>query len=235
MSGVLLLASLAFAGKAEFDTAAAMAEESVGEPEFASAIGMAMSFCTPDVRDCLDRVLEIKDLDVRQKAYLKAHPPETVAKTATTSVAAPAKTESQTSVQPAVYYPPIMRLDQDTGLQNYASYSRPNAPWEGVQVTNFEVLGKFDKVCVMRDGAPIPLGETVPFAESSTQGTSAFSCPAANIHTGTVLYVPSGSTLMLANFDAYRQAYVVEHVRVANNTGSEPIQWRMITKTNKVR
>lgn len=232
MSGVLLLASLAFAGRAEFDTAAAVAEEAVGTAEFSSAIGMAMAFCTPNVTGCLDRVLEIKDLDVRQRAFLKA---SQSAESATTPVEAPAKTESQASVQPAVSYPPIKRIDQDTGLQNYGSYTRPDAPWKGVEVSNFQFAGKFERVCVMKGSAPIPLGDMVPFAESSTQGTSAFSCPAATILTGTVLYVPSGSALMLANWDGYRQAYVVEHVYVANNTGPEPVQPRSITRCSKQR
>ncbi len=241
MSGVLLLASLALAGQAEFNGAADMAQEAAGTAEFASTIGMAMTYCTPEVPGCLARVMELKDLDAKQTAYAKAHQPA-----ATASVAAPAKTEpavaddtpdasSRTSAQHAVYYPQAIPLDQETYLEYVASYSRPSAPWEGVQVTNFEAAGKFEKVCIMKDGAPVPLGSMVPFAESSTKGTPAFSCPAASIHTGTVLYVPSGSTLMLASWDGYRQAYVVEHVYVANNTGNDPIQWRTIGNCSKQR
>jgi len=200
----LMLAGLALAGQADFDRAIAMAAEDVGTDQFASSIAMAKATCNKKAPDCVAKIAELRDLDLRQRAYVAAHPAPTPT---------PAKAEPRAQVQRAVYYPQTFVVDQPTGFEYVASYSQPPAPWTGVEVRSIkETFPNADLVCLRKDGMDLPMGPEVPFADSAQKGTPVQGCHAAHVGSGQSIWVPSGTTVQIGTFDVTRQAYVVKNV-----------------------
>lgn len=196
-----MLASLALAGQADFDRAIAMASEDVGTDQFGSAIKMAMAACDEKAPGCVGKIAELRDLDLRQRAYDAAHP-------------APVKQPpaEQPQVRPAVYVPPTFVVDQPTGFEDIASYTQPPAPWTGIEVQFLKNhFPDADMVCLMRNGLDLPMGTEVPFAESSQKGTPVYGCRAARVGLGQSIWVPEGTTVQIGTYSVQRQAYVVSH------------------------
>jgi len=171
------------------------------------------------VRDV--ELLELKRLDREQRAY-EADKAESVRPAARVSApVAEAEVdvydfEDEEDVRVAPTARPVVYVDQPTGLDYVASMSPPPAPWTGMQVTNLGVaLPGVQKVCVMRGGAPLPMGGEVPFSFSHDQGSGIFTCPAAMVM-GNAIYAPAGSTLYLAKINPLRQVYVVEKAYTCN-------------------
>lgn len=236
----ILLATLAFAGQAEFEQAYSMAADDAGTEQFSVSLAMAMAQCTDKVPNCVSRVAGLREDDRQQRAWLAAHPPA--------QPAAPAKIEpkaaepalapvAETRVQRTVYAQPAYAVDRETGLEYVGGYGprAPASPWRGVQVTDFQVVGKYQRACVRYGQGMVPMGPEIAFSESHDAGTEVPTCPAATIGTGTVLCVPSGSTIELASWDVYRQAWVVGAAFTCNNSTEEEVQWRTIDNCRRNR
>lgn len=220
MVAAILLASLAFAGQTEFDLAISMASEDVGTDQFASSIAMAKAVCDQKAKDCVSKIAELRDLDLKQRAYVAAHPAPT-----------PAPAKAAPKVQRAAYYPPTFVVDQPTGFEYVASLTKPPAPWTGVEVQY--IKGAFpdaDLVCLRKDGTDLPMGPEVPFADSSQKGTPVQGCHAAHVDVGQSIWVPSGTTVQIGTFDVTRQAYVVKHAYTCSQSAFDdrPVQERTI-------
>ncbi len=223
---IALLASLAFAGQSDFEKAIAMAADDVGSDQFASSIAMAKAVCDKKAKACVSKIAELRDLDLKQRAYVAAQP----------APAAPAKAEPR--VQRAVYYPPTFIVDQPTGFEYVASYSQPPAPWTGVEVQYVKDSFKdADLVCLRKDGMDLPMGPEVPFADSSQKGTPVQGCHAAQLSLGQSIWVPSGTTVQVGAFDIARQAYVVKHAYTCHKgtVSSERIEKEVILGCSMVR
>lgn len=223
----LLLVSLALANEADFQKAIAMAADDVGTDQFASSIAMAKAVCDKKAPDCVAKIAELRDLDLRQRAYAAAHP-----------APAPAPAKAEPKVQRAAYYPPTFVVDQPTGFEYVASYSQPPAPWTGVEVQYIKgAFADADMVCLRKDGMDLPMGPEVPFADSSQKGTPVQGCHAARVDIGQSLWVPSGTLVEVGTFDVTRQAYVVTHAYVCKKGAgsSERIDKEVILGCSMVR
>lgn len=218
-----LLASVAFAATPGeiFDSAHVAAIGAAGTPEFAAAYALADEKCTPKLEretGCDVQLLELKRVDREQREYEadKAEDPRPAARVSAVADAEPELDFDLDDERPAPAARPVVYVDQPTGLDYVASMSPPPAPWNGLQVTNLQVaLPGVQKVCVMRGGAPLPMGGEVPFSFSHDAGSGIFTCPAAMVM-GDAVYVPAGSTLYLAKVDPLRQVYVVEKAYTCN-------------------
>ncbi len=225
MLALILVAAAFAATPAEiFADARIAAIGAAGTPDFAAAYQLADEKCTPKLEretGCDVELLELKRLDREQRAY-EADKAESVRPAARVSApVAEAEVdvydfEDEEDVRVAPTARPVVYVDQPTGLDYVASMSPPPAPWTGMQVTNLGVaLPGVQKVCVMRGGAPLPMGGEVPFSFSHDQGSGIFTCPAAMVM-GNAIYAPAGSTLYLAKIDPLRQVYVVEKAYTCN-------------------
>ncbi len=227
MVAVLLLVPLALAGQADFDRAIAMAADDVGTDQFASSIAMAKAVCDKKAPDCVGKIAELRDLDLRQRAYVAAHP---------APVNQPPAAQPQ--VPRAVYVPPTFFVDRPTGFEYVASYSQPPAPWTGVEVQY--IKGAFpdaDMVCLRKDGMDLPMGPEVPFADSAEKGTPVEGCHAARVDIGQSIWVPSGTTVQVGTFDVTRQAFVVKHAYTCRKSSgsSDRIDTEVILGCGMVR
>jgi hypothetical protein len=227
MVALLLVASALAATPADdFEVARQQAEAVVGTDRYASTVGMAERLCTPEVRGCAMALAELNKLDraVRAEAAAKAKAEPAPAKAA----------EPEATVvshdDPYSGGPPTILVDQPTGLEYVAGYRAFPAPWSGLGVRNFSVaLESVQKVCVLKEGVPIPLGQEVPVAFSHEKGTPVMSCPAGRVGPGTTLFVPDDSVLYLMVFDASRQVYVVEKAYRCDKTRTDRIQDKTVT------
>jgi len=214
---ILLLVSVALATPAEeFAAANVAAVSAAGTRDFEAAIAVADRLCTRKLErasDCDATVVATRQVDRDQRAYdsrkaAASRPAPTNVVHAAPPVASAPVAVARAEVAPPVR--PVVYVDQETGLDYVASLAPPLAPWTGMRVTNLQVAVRgAQKVCVMKDGAPLPIGGDVPFSLSHEKGSDVFSCPAGNAMGG-VVYAPAGATLYLAKFDIGRQVYVAE-------------------------
>lgn len=218
----LILVAAAFAATPEeiFSDANLAAIGAAGTPEFAAAYALADEKCTPRLEreiGCDVQLLELKRLNREQREYEadKAEDERPAARVSTAAEVDVYDFEDEEDV-PAAPARQVVYVGQPTGLDYVASTSPLPAPWPGLQVTNLQVaVPGVQKVCVMRGGAPLPLGAEVPFSFTKDLSGGIFPCPAAMV-VGDAVYVPEGSTLLLAKFNPLVQAYVVEESWTCN-------------------
>ncbi len=244
-----------------YKSAAYDALSAVGTDKFGDAIDKAVMRCDDRIPDCADNNDRLRGLDERARAEVtakaasetaaekqkkadaavadakKAKEVEDAAKKSVETTVDDSDKQSETTssyrVQPAMYY-----VDQPTGIENVGGYSPPPAPWTGVKVVDINTaFPTAVKVCVMKDGTPIPFGPEVPFAESHDKGTPVYGCPAATIRSGLPLYVPDGAAVQIASFDIGRQAFVIDHVYVCNRMvhPDERVETRGVKGCGKVK
>ena len=126
----------------------------------------------------------------------------------------------------------MVSVAQPTGLRYVGGVSCPGAPWTGLELYNWDNLvpGGSAMVCVMMDGAPIPMGSDVPFARSHDRGTAdVFTCPAARVYGDQPLCVPGGATVLVATMDVGRQVYVVSAAKSCEKTRPERVQRKSVS------
>lgn len=97
--------------------------------------------------------------------------------------------------------PRVVMVGQSSGLDYVGGKRRPSSLWTGLELINFQNVIKgveVVRVCVMMDGAPIPMGPEVPFSHVDRYGSPVYGCPAASVAPGEPLYVPAGATIHVA-------------------------------------
>ena len=232
----LVLVPQAFAGKlSDFEKAYGQAADSVGTDQFASSVAMATSMCTRKEYECVSRLAKLRELDRLQRQDDARKP--AVAKAPVETVAPEPEPEADDEDY-GFYEPPAFVVDQPTGLEDVASYSRPPAPWSGVEVEYIkESFPEMALVCLKKDGIDLPMGPNVPFSDSNEKGSPVQGCHAARVESGQSIWVPEGTTLQIGVYNGSRQVYVVEHVYTCYKSpaSSGLVYQNVVVACNRVR
>jgi hypothetical protein len=205
MFALLLAAAFAATQAETFQAAWELANSAAGTPEFAEMYELAAGKCTARLdreTGCSVQVAELKVTDRRQREY-EAAKARTEAPAAPARVSAPIEFDEEEIAIPVARPPatarPVVYVDYDNGLGLVGGYSDPGGSWTGLRLHDWDNLVSGPAVvCVMKDGAPIPMGEEVLVSFSKQQGSGFFLCPAARIYGDQPLFVPEGATVHIA-------------------------------------
>ncbi|NBS41461.1 hypothetical protein EBS80_02270 [bacterium] len=194
-----------------FKAAAFDASQAVGTAQFKAAFTTAQFRCDDAVAGCGEILAKLKAADAAARKPAVVAPPPSPVADAEEEADVPSSRDG---------YGTFIPVDQPTGLEYVASTSRLPEPWTGYQVNFFTSRANWvQMVCIMKEGAPLPVGGEIPISKSSTRGSPVQGCPATPAPIGGSLRVPANSQIYLMTVDPLRQVYVVREIR---RTGAGP-------------